>query len=114
MLSKSDILGIHDLGEPVKLHIPEWDNDVCLRRPTANDRDHWEMYCEDHKTKPKSIWRAKLAAMLLCDESGKLLFTPAEAEKLGEKSAAALHRIWTKALELMSISDKEVAELEKN
>ena len=52
--------------------------------------------------------------MLLCDQDGKLLFTTEDAQKLGEKNAAAMHRIWTKGLELLSVTDKEVKELEKN
>jgi hypothetical protein len=121
LTSKASILALQDLGEPIRFHVPEWDKGtpaedgiVFLRRPTANDRDSWEIYCQDHAKKPKSIWRAKLASMLLCDEAGKLLFSQAEIEKLGEKSAAALNRIWKRGLELMTISDEEVAELEKN
>jgi hypothetical protein len=52
--------------------------------------------------------------MLLCDEKGKLLFSEAEIAKLGEKSAAALHRIWEQGLALMRITTEEIRELEKN
>ena len=52
--------------------------------------------------------------MRLCDESGKLLFTPGEVQALGEKSAAALHRIWKRGLELMQVTEDEVKELEGN
>jgi len=121
LTTKAKILAIPDLGEPIKFHIPEWDNGtpeedgwVFLRRPTANDRDAWEIYCEVNRQKPKTIWRARLASMFLCDEAGQLLFTPEEAEQLGRKSAAAMHRIWTKGLELLAITDEEVKELEKN
>jgi hypothetical protein len=114
LTNKDSILKIADLGEPVRLEVPEWNDTVLLRRPTANDRDAWELYCQEHATKPKSVWRAKLAAMLLCDESGKLLFTPGEVQALGEKSAAALHRIWKRGLELMQVTEDEVKELEGN
>ena len=120
-LSKAAILDIDDLGEPIRFHVPEWDKGtpaedgiVCLRRPTAHARDQWELYCEQHKTKPQNVWRAKLASMLLCDEKGKLLFSEAEIAKLGEKSAAALHRIWEQGLALMRITTEEIRELEKN
>jgi hypothetical protein len=114
LASKKAILDLEDLGAPVKLHIPEWGDDVYLRRPTANDRDAWELYCEEHKRQPHKVWRAKLASLVLCDEEGKLLFTEREIEQLGHKSAAALHRIWQEALKLFRITEEEVAELEKN
>lgn len=122
LTSKAAILEIHDnAGEAIPFHVPEWDKgtpeadgQVYLRRPTANDRDSWELYCEMNKGKPKVIWRARLASMLLCDDAGNLLFTTDEATKLGEKNAAAMHRIWVRGLELMSITDAEVKELEKN
>ena len=113
LLTRSAILAVEDLGEPVRVHIPEWNDEVLLRRPTANDRDAWELYCTEHATKPKSVWRAKLAAMLICDASGNLLFTPADIEKLGAKSAAAVHRIWQVGIKLMNVSEEEVRELEK-
>lgn len=113
-LGREDILKLKDLGEPVRLHVPEWNDDVFLRRPTANDRDAWELYCQEHAKHPKKIWRAKLASMLLCDQAGKLLFTEKDIDSLGERSAAALHRIWEVALDLMKVTEKEVAELEKN
>jgi hypothetical protein len=122
LTSKDAILNLPDhAGEPIPFHVPEWDNgtpeadgQVFLRRPTANDRDSWELYCELNKGKAKTIWRARLASMLLCNEQGQLLFTTDEATKLGEKNAAAMHRIWVRGLELMSITDAEVKELEKN
>jgi hypothetical protein len=114
LTSADAILGIADLGAPVVLHVPEWGDDVLLRRPTANDRDAWELYCQEHATRPKSVWRAKLAAMLLCDADNRLLFTQAQVEKLGEKSAAALNRIWEKGLEMMRITKEEIYEIEKN
>lgn len=114
LTTKEAILGLKDLGQPIKFHVPEWGDDVYLRRPTANDRDAWEVYIQEHGKTPHKIWRAKLAAMMLCDADGKLLFSDREAEKLGERSATALHRIWERCLELMRISEQEVAELEKN
>lgn len=113
LTSRAAILDLADLGEPVRVHVPEWNDDVFLRRPTANDRDAWELYCAEHATKPKSVWRAKLASMLICDESGKLLFTPADIEKLGAKSAAAVHRIWQAGIRMMNVTEEEVRELEK-
>lgn len=113
--SRDAILGISDLPAPVKFHVPEWGDDVYLRCPTANDRDEWEVYCQENRGKPRSIWRAKLAAMVLSDEEGRPIFkTDEDVRRLGEKSAAAVHRVWERALEMLAISEKEVDELEKN
>ena len=111
------ILGINDRPAPVVLHIPEWTDSVYLRHPTANDRDLWELYCtsmKDGAGNGKKTFRAKLAAMLLCDENGKLLFSQHQVERLGDQSAVALQRIWEKGVEMMSITPQEIIELEKN
>lgn len=115
LTSKDAILAVQDIKPPFEFHVPEWNDTVYLRHPTANDRDGWELYCQENKGKSQSIWRAHMASLLLCDDQGRRLFTSAdEVRKLGEHSAAALHRIWEKGLELMSFSDMEVTELEKN
>lgn len=105
-----------DRPPPVVLEIPEWKDSVYLRHPSANERDIWELYCTGMKEKgnERKPFRAKLASMLICDEKGKLLFSAHQVEKLGERSAVALHRIWEKGIEMMSISEQEVIELEKN
>mgnify|MGYP003340430786 CR=1 FL=1 len=114
MLSAEDILGIDDLRPPQKLYVRAWGKDVYLLDPTADVRDEWEIYCAANTGK-KAHWRAKLASLLLCDESGQRLFTAdADLAKLGKKSAKALHEIWEAGHRLMSITDQEIEELEKN
>jgi hypothetical protein len=115
LTSKDSILGLKDISAPLEFAVPEWNDTVYLRWPTANTRDEWEVYCRENATKPKSIWRAKLASLLLCDKDGGLLFRSAdEVERLGEKSAAALHRIWERGVRMLTITESEVEELEKN
>ena len=111
-----DILALQDIPKAIEFHVPEWNDTVFLRSPTANDRDAWEIYCQEEKGKPKkTIWRAKLASMLLSDRNGKVLFTdPKDIEKLGEHSASALHRIWERCLDLMKITEQEVDAMEKH
>lgn len=114
-LSKDQILAVQDVLPPLEFHVPEWNDSVLLKFPTANERDAWEVYCQSNKDKPKAIWRAELAARLIVDKDGVRMFTtPDEIRQLGDHSAAAIHRIWEKGLELMSISEQEVDELEKN
>lgn len=115
LTSKDAILSVQDIQPPMEFHVPEWNDTVYLRHPTANDRDAWEIYCRDNKDKAQVLWRAQLASVLICDEKGQRLFTtPDEIRKLGDHSASAIHRIWDKGLELMAITDVEVTQLEKN
>jgi len=109
-----DILGIDDIRPPQKLHVKAWDRDVYLLDPTADIRDEWEIFCAANQGK-RASWRAKLASLLLCDENGARLFvTDADVAKLGKKSARALHEIWQAGQSLLSVTDAEIEELEKN
>lgn len=109
-----EILALDDIRPPQKLHVKAWGRDVFLLDPTADIRDEWEIYCAANQGK-KASWRAKLASLILCDEQGNRLFTAdADVAKLGKKKAAALHEIWQAGQKLMSISDQEIEELEKN
>lgn len=109
-----DILAIEDIRAPQKLYVKAWGRDVYLLDPTADVRDEWEVFCAANQGK-KASWRAKLASLLLCDEQGARLFTAdADVAKLGKKRAAALHEIWQAGQKLLSISDDEIEELEKN
>lgn len=115
LTSKHDILSVKDTKEPVELNVPEWNDTVFLRWPTANARDEWEVYCRDNAQKPRRIWRAKLASLLVCDKDGRLLFTSDDdIERLGEKNAAAVNRIWERGIRMMTVTEEEVKELEKN
>ena len=113
-LSAEDILALDDLRPPQKLHVKAWGKDVYLLDPTADMRDEWEIYCAANQGK-RASWRAKLASLLLCDADGKRLFTSdADLAKLGKKSAKALHEIWEAGQKLLTITDREIEELEKN
>ncbi len=49
--------------------------------------------------------------MAICDEEGKPLFTRSDVEKLGQKSAAVLDRLFTVAQRLSGVAEKDVEEL---
>ena len=113
-LTADEILAIDDIRPPQKLHVKAWNRDVYLLDPTADIRDEWEIYCAANQGK-RASWRAKLASLLLCDEQGTRLFTTdADVAKLGKKNARALHEIWQAGQRLLSITDAEIEELEKN
>ena len=109
-----DILGIDDIRPPQQFHVKAWGRDVYLLDPTADIRDEWEIYCAANQGK-RASWRAKLASLILCDEHGVRLFTTdADVAKLGKKNARAMHEIWQAGQKLLSVTDKEIEELEKN
>jgi hypothetical protein len=112
--SLDSILALADLKQPTKVFVKAWGQDVFLLDPSADIRDEWEIFCASNQGKPAS-WRAKLASLLLCDETGnRLCTTEAGVKALGKKSAAALAEIWEAGLKLLTVTDSEVDELAKN
>lgn len=111
ILSAEQILQVQDL-KIEKLDLPEWGGTICLRTMRSVDRDQFEMLMTDRG--PKKNVRAKLASMTICDEAGTLMFSEKQVDSLGNKSAKALQKIFTKALEMNNFSDDDVDELEGN
>lgn len=114
LLSKDAILGADDLiTEDVE--VPEWGGTVRVRMMTGAERDAFEESLS--RTKGKSVkanlanLRARLVAKTVVDEAGKRLFTDAEAGVLGQKSAAALDRVFDAARTLNGMTEKDVEEL---
>ena len=98
-----------------KLQIPEWNNEeICLKPFSSQDRDRFESEMQStSKTKFENI-RARVAIKTVCDENGNLIFTEADITELGNKSAAAMSRIFDEAMKINHITDDDVKELEKN
>ena len=116
MLSKESILNIADITTQ-EVVVPEWNGSVFVRSMSGAERDAFEAELVEAKkgagTNLNNV-RAKLAVRVVCDKGGTRLFTDADAEQLGRKSAAALDRIFTVAQKLSGIGEKEIAELEGN
>lgn len=105
------ILGKDDLPtRPVK--VPEWDCTVHVRMMTGDERDAWEQWLVDTQSGRTQV-RARYCVLTMVDEKGKRIFkdTKADIDALGQKSAAALDRIFSAALSLngMSASEQEAA-----
>ncbi len=58
--------------------------------------------------------RAKLVALTVVDEQGNRIFKDEDVKWLGNKSAAALDRIFEVAQRLSGLRDEDVEELAKN
>lgn len=114
LLSKDAILGAEDLiTEDVE--VPEWGGTVRVRMMTGAERDAFEESLS--RTKGKSVktnlanLRARLVAKTVVNEQGKRLFTDAEAGVLGQKSAAALDRVFEAARRLNGMTEQDVEDL---
>lgn len=114
ILSKKDILEQDDT-ETKTMNVPEWGGDVVVSTMSGYARDRFEasIIGKNGGMNTSNI-RAKLVAACLVDSKGALLFTESDIVKLGNKSCAALDKIFAVAQELNKIGDKDVEELAKN
>lgn len=117
LLSRDAILGASDITtEDVK--VPEWGGVVRVKGLTAAQRDVFESQMVSMRGKDVSInmagIRAKIASMAIVGEDGTRLFTEADVTALGEKSGAALDRVFEVVTRLSGISDGDVEELAGN
>lgn len=113
-LSREDILSTGSV-KVEKISVPEWGGDVFIRVMESAERDAFEAASLERKGASKMAnIRARLAAIVLCDESGKRLFADADAPALGKKLASALDRVFEAASKLNRLSKEDVEELEKN
>lgn len=117
LLTASQILEAPDLKfEDVPC--PEWGGDVRIRNLTGIERDAYEaslivVSARESRVDRANV-RARLVSLAACDESGKAIFTPADVERLGGKSAAALDRCYDVAARLAGLSAADQKDLEKN
>ncbi|MFS8534357.1 MAG: hypothetical protein FWJ65_04295 [Limnochordales bacterium] len=113
LLSRDDIIKIDD-RKYEEVPVPEWGGTVRVRSLTGRERDQFEQSLVDKRTGRLSRLanaRARLVALCLVDEQGNRLFSTDEAALLGQKSAAALERVFEVARRLCGMSDDDLAEL---
>ncbi len=120
LLEKDAILKADDLPrETVK--VPEWDGDVLVRGLTSKQRDE---YMDSHMKieatvggKPKvtiANSEALLAVRCIISEDGNRMFSDSDANRLAQKSGAAIHRIVEVIERLSGLVDKTSEEAAKN
>jgi hypothetical protein len=117
-LTKKQILEADDLKVET-VNVPEWGGDVLVKAMTGWERDQFEGSLIEHKKSGNTIKteniRAKLVQKTVIDaETKEPLFSTAELEVLGKKSASALDRIFTVSRKLSGLSEEDIEELEKN
>ena len=117
ILTKENILGADDLKRDL-VSVPEWGGHVYVRTMTGAERDDFETSMLDRKGRSradamKNI-RSRLCVLCLVDDKGHQLFNRQDVERLSEKSASALDRVFTKAQQLNGLSGEDVEELAKS
>jgi hypothetical protein len=117
ILGRDSILQASDIRKEL-VAVPEWGGEVYVRSLSAKERDEFESSMLTFKGKTQEVnlrqARAKLAALSICDEEGKRLFSDADVAALGNKSASAMQRVWTVAQRLSAITEEDMEELTKN
>jgi hypothetical protein len=109
----AELLAVDPPGPPTRLFVKAWKREVFLVDPTADLRDEWDIFRQDHRGRPAS-WRAKLASLLLCDAEGHRLYTAADVPALGKLRHAGLHEIFEAGAKLLDTTDADVEEAAKN
>lgn len=114
VLTRDAILQTQDIKREL-VHVPEWGGDVYVQMMTARDREAFEQDIQADDDNPgMDNVRAKMVARTVTDESGNRLFTEADVETLGGKSAAALGRLFDVAIRINAVSKADVEDLAKN
>lgn len=116
LLNRDQILAAEDLKRET-VSVPEWGGEVLVSAVTGDARDELEthMFASGKSAEQRmKSFRARIAALCIVDETGNLLFTEADIEKLGRKSAKALQRVVRVAERLNGFSAAEVDDITKN
>lgn len=118
LLSRDAILNAIDLKHE-DVEVEEWGGIVRVRGLKGTERDEFEasivIQDGDGKSHVESRqMRARLCSKTIIDESGVRLFTEMDVGALGNKSAAALERVFDIAMRLAGMSKDEVEKLSKN
>ena len=117
-LSKDDILKAED-NAPEELEIPEWGGSVLVRGMSGRERDAFEVSMRDQRSGQRipgalNNIRAKVVARCIVDDDGDRVFSDSDIAALGEKSAAAIDRIFDVASRLSGLSEADEREMAEN
>lgn len=117
-LSKDDILKTED-NAPDEVEVPEWGGSVLVRGMSGRERDAFEVSMRDQRSGQRlpgalTNVRAKIVARCIVDDDGDRLFTDSDIAALGEKSAAAIDRIYEVAARKSGMSEADTKEMAAN
>ena len=75
---------------------------------------HVTIYVKVESFNPGASVKDRLAIGIIEDADGNRLFSHLDVEALGQKSAKALDRVFSTAMELSGLSDKDVEDMTEN
>jgi hypothetical protein len=126
ILSREEILAAQD-RRPIAVPAADWGGVVLVRGLSGHERDKWEIETQSNRTpdveKNLENLRADLAARTIVgpddpnadpedpETTFHLLFSKADVEALGEKSAKPLDLIFEVASALSGVSNRDVQKL---
>lgn len=117
LLTRDTILAAQDI-QTEEVEVPEWGGSVLVRGMTGAERDAFEESVLTGKGRKRDVnlknFRARLIVKSVVNRKGERVFTHADIDALGQKSAAALARVFDVATRLSGMSDEDVEELTKN
>lgn len=116
MSLRDQILGASDLPKQ-EVPCPEWGCTVYVRSMSGAERDWFEAQVTQINDLPASAprnIRALLVALTAVDADGMRIFSEADVDALGKKSAAVLDRLWRASLELNRIGSDELEQAKGN
>lgn len=117
LLTRDAILAAQDI-QTEEVQVPEWRGSVMVRGMTGTERDAFEASVLTGKGRNRDVnlknFRARLIVKSVVNGKGERMFTRADIDALGQKSAAAIARVFDVATRLSGMSDEDVEELTKN
>lgn len=115
-LSRDQILAAQDVRFET-IAVPAWGGDVRIRSMTGAARDEYDLWMYKQGQDGGEVLRnlrAKLLAISIVDEAGEPIFTEADVDELGKKSAAAVELVYERINELNALDRKSIEALAKN
>lgn len=119
VLTREQILGADDI-QVKEVAVPEWGGEVIVKTLSGAERDSYEASLVNIDKRGKNFEmnmenaKAKLIAKAIVGEDKKPVFTEADIEALGAKSASALNRVYEAVQELSGFRSEEIEDLVKN
>jgi hypothetical protein len=115
LLTKEQILGADD-RRTEDVEVPEWGGTVRVRALSGRERDAYEagivqVRGDGSRNVTLENIRSRLVSLTAVDESGERIFSDGDVKALGDKSAAALERVFDVARKLSGLSEDDVEEL---
>lgn len=120
-LTRDQILKAADF-KYAEIACPEWGGTVLIRSLTGTERDQFEADTLTQRGKIQILnlrnVRARLVSLCIISDrvenGGKRVFSDSDVLALGDKSAAALDRVFTEAMKLSGLTETDVKELAGN